>query len=179
MHHTIIFSATSKLFVLDTEIQKEPKGPKCCCAHIQDKDDCAPRERICLEGNFNLPLHLSFGKCNRGVFPIHKTIVIQNSPQITLKSPKKLTKILTKSSFFEQGVPKEGGDPPLGKDSKNNPLIFFACVPNWGSMSGILFQFLARIEQNSKIPTASLAASTTPAADKGKHNLSRPPWFYV
>ena len=63
--------------------------------------------------------------------------------------------------------PKDQGD--------NSALQGF---PNWRSMSGILFQLLARVEQNSKIPTASLLASTTPAADKGKHNLN-PPSVYI
>ena len=75
-----------------------------------------------------------------------------------------------------KGSQKGEGVHHLGK-FPNNPVICFCRrlgVPNWGSMSGILFQLLAQIEQNSKIPTASLAASTTPAADKGKHNLNPP-----
>ena len=60
---------------------------------------------------------------------------------------------------------------------------FLQGFPNWGSMSGILFQLLAQIEQNSKIPTASLSASTAAAADKGKHNALHcnvnPPSSYI
>ena len=48
-------------------------------------------------------------------------------PQITPKSPKKLTKIFTKSTkklHFEQGVPKRGGVRYLGKIPKKSRIFF-------------------------------------------------------